>query len=222
MVTPAYRRFGAAILSWMKALAYAEHELGVVQFDHLQLYHQPEGLTDGHDIVTAKYQDAQRLFQKGDWDALVTLEDDMVIPEDGFARLWRLLEQGVDVAYGLYVWRHGKPVWSAYTELDLLNGVSVSKTPETARAAWGKVIEVKGVGLGFTAIQRWALAEGAIPFRRAGAACNDWYFAYDAARAGLTQACDLGCVCGHMTLDPSPRILWPDPDEKSLCRVEFL
>jgi hypothetical protein len=34
--------------------------------------------------------------------------------------------------------------------------------------------------------------------------------------------CDFGLVCGHYTDKPSPRLLWPDPDDADLFSIEFL
>lgn len=217
-----YRLYGPAMASWLAAFRFAERTLPGVRFDHIQQWGTPEALkgSEGHAIVTHKYMETQRVFRSGEWWALITLEDDMIVPEDAFVRLVELLTDGADIGYGLYVWRHGRPRWSAYTLLGAHSGASLSLSPERARAAWGRTIPVAGVGLGCTAIKR-DVVHG-INFRRGGPACNDWYLALDAQRAGLVQRCDLGLVCGHMTMEPSPRALWPDPDAPDLYRVEML
>jgi hypothetical protein len=168
----------------------------------------PPGVEEGHQIVTHKYQQARGDFLRGAWDVFVAIEDDMVLPEDALIRLRKLIEDGADVAYGLYVWRHGTFAnkWSAYTVVGEERGVSLSDLPE--RDLWfGDVIPVAGVGMGCTAIWREALSM--IAFERRGAACNDWYFALDAQERGLVQWCDTGLVCGHMTMEPTPRVLYP-------------
>lgn len=204
------------------------------RWDHLCIYGTPEGATDGNAIVTGKYQEAQRVFLAGEWDVMIAIEDDMILPGDVFPRLLALLEGGADIGYGLYTWRYkagSAQKWSAYTLLEddtqvdangqrRYNARSLSQDPEQARAAWGTVLDVKGVGMGVTAIKRHVLE--AIPFENRGGACNDWYLAVDAQARGFVQRCDLGLVCGHMSTEPSPRILWPDVNEPQLFRVDFL
>lgn len=173
---------------------------------------------DGSATVTRKYEEARRVFLAGSWDAMLCAEYDMIVPEDGLKRLAAL---DADIAYGLYCFRHGaRREWSAYSELSVTKGVSLSKQPEEARRLWGGAVEVAGIGQGMTLIRRYVL-EG-MAFRHWKGVSSDWALAVDAQRAGLTQVCDLGCVCGHMTLTPSPQVLWPDPDEEKLYRVEFL
>lgn len=223
VVTLHYRDFGRAIVSWIEAFRQWETDDPGVRFDHVQLYGAPADLEDGHDIVTAKYREAQQLFLDGPYDTFIAIEDDMVIPLDTFTRLQAVLDGGADIAYGLYCWRHGigsAQRWSAYTSLNEDNGRSLSQDKDEARAAFGQVVDVAGVGMGCTAIKRHVLE--ATPFDRRGRACNDWYLAVDAQTRGYTQRCDTGLVCGHYTREPSPRILWPDVNEDSLVRVEFI
>jgi hypothetical protein len=222
IVTLVHRQYGSAMASWAYAFRQWLDSRPDARFEHLKLYGEPAGLEDGHDIVTAKYQEAQRHFLAGDWDTFIAVEDDMVLPTDALERLERMLLAGVDIAYGLYVLRHGLSYrWNAYSALTEEGGRSVSQERQAAVAAFGQIIPVKGVGLGCTAIRREVL-EG-IDFRRGGPACNDWYLAVDGEKAGYQQRCDLGLVCGHMTMEPSPRIVWPAADDpQHLYRIEFL
>jgi hypothetical protein len=99
--------------------------------------------------------------------------------------------------------------------------VVIDKTQAQQAYAQKQIIEIAGVGLGCTAIQRHVLET--IPFTRRGQACNDWYFAVDCQYHDFVQRCDMGLVCGHMTTDPSPRILWPDiSDMETMQRIEYL
>ncbi len=219
IVTLVHKQYGPALASWAAAARYwLDNEPGV-RFDHLKLYGGNEG-GDGHSIVVRKYQEAQNIFLLGEWDTFIALEDDMVIPPDAFMRLHKMMQEGADIAYGLYVWRHGRAAWSAYSKLDANGGISLSREREAAQAAGGRAVDVAGVGLGCTAIKRDVLEK--IRFRRGGLACNDWYMAMDAQAQGFKQRCDLGLICGHMTLSPSPRILYPNLDSDSLYRVEYL
>ncbi len=219
-VTLMHRIYGPAVASWLKAFRWAQDNLPGIRLDHLQTWGNPAPLTDGHSIVTAKYIEAQTIFRSGPWWAMIAIEDDMVIPEDTFKRLIDLLANGADIGYGLYVWRHGAPKWSAYTQVSPVDGRSISQTPDAARAAWGKVIDVAGVGMGCTAIKRPVLEQ--IDFSRRGQACNDWYLAVDAQTHGLVQRCDLGLVCGHISLEPTPRIYYPTPHAPDLWREEMI
>lgn len=231
------RSYGPAIASWWLALNCFEAAYPDAQVDHVVMRGKPEmdaeGLDRhkhdlGHEIVTRKYQAARKVFIDGDWDVFVAVEDDMVLPEDAFVRLKAVLDGGADVAYGLYTWRHGlftnrKNHWNSYVRIEGDYGWSMQiDDPERARAAYeqGSVEDVIGVGMGCTAIRREVLAT--IPFERRGLACNDWYFAVDAMALGFVQRCDFGLVCGHYAIEPSPRLLYPDPDADDWRRTEFL
>lgn len=161
------------------------------------------------------------MMLNGRYDALLTIESDMIVPPD---TLQRLVACESGVAYGLYVFRHTRHNWSAYISLAETTGRSISDDADEARAAWGTVKDVAGVGLGCTLIRRDVLE--AIPFRLFEDAPDktacDWAFAYDCQQVGITQRCDLGVVCGHQTYKPYPMILWPDPNDPRLYRRESL
>lgn len=170
---------------------------------------QPEG--HPYERVTALYNQVRERFLAGPYDALLTVEADMLIPS--FA-LRRLMATGADVAYGLYVWRHGPHHdWSAYVlGADGAMQSLYQADPSAATVAYeqGAVMDVAGVGLGCTLIKRHVLER--LPFRRGdGTACNDWFFALDCRFVGYRQACDFGVVCGHITDWPAVPVLWPDP-----------
>lgn len=174
-------------------------------------------LEDGYENVLHNYTRARAKALEGGYDYLLTVESDMIIPPD---TIGKLLDCGADVAYGLYVFRHGRRTWSAYTEVAVKSGVSLSQTPSEAKALWGKVVDVAGVGLGCTLISRKVLEE--IPFRLGEnhKSANDWQLALDLQEGGYTQRAHLGVVCGHQTATPWPQIIWPDPDTPRLYRVE--
>lgn len=189
--------------------------------------------------ITHNYNVARQAALDGGYDAMLSIECDMIVPPD---TIQRLIDCESDIAYGLYVFRHGFYRWSAYTELGLFGGWSISRNPAEAKAAWGKVIDVAGVGLGCTLIRRhvleqvpfrlydgndddWIISEYAEQAARVGLDlsqpkhkmfANDWLFAMDAQHYGFTQRCDLGLVCGHLSYKPFPLALWPDPDAERL------
>lgn len=173
-------------------------------------------IKDRYDRVVWKYQQGRRAFLRGDYQAMFTVEADMIVPEDALIRLAKL---EADVAYGLYVLRD-RLRWSVFSLVERERGKSLSEDPVLARDSWGKIIDAPGVGLGCTLIRRPVLEH--FEFRRDGKACNDWYLSLDCQKYGFTQRADLGVVCGHMDAEPSPRILWPDPIAPRLYTIEYL
>lgn len=216
-VTLMYRRLGRALASHIKAASSFDGEL-----EWLQLYGGNHG--NVNDIVLKKYCRARRQFLDGNSDVFVTIEDDMIIPEDAIARLHKALDNGADIAYGLYCWRISLSGggWSAYVRMTEDEGQSVLIDTEACCLAFSRkdCIPVVGVGLGCTAIKRHVLE--AIDFRRGGKHANDWYFALDCRDAGFTQVCDLGIRCGHIAMEPTPRIIWPSIDNDLYQRIEYL
>lgn len=170
-----------------------------------------------YDNICKKYNQARSMFLAGNYDALWTVEADVIVPPLTLERLTRI---EADVAYGLYVSRHGNHRWLAFTHIGERIGISVSDDRINAEAAWGQVIETQGVGLGCTLIWRHVLEK--IEFRHPSSeTANDWFFSLDCQQLGFVQKHDLGVVCGHIVGPPSPKILWPDPEDRFLHRVEF-
>jgi hypothetical protein len=164
--------------------------------------------------VTRKYSDARCVALEGDYDAMLCAESDMIAPDDGLEKLAAL---DADIAYGLYCFRHQAHDWSAATELTRDHYRSLSADPESARAAWGQTLDVKGIGLGFTLIRRRVFER--LPFRNWRGVSNDWALGVDAQAAGFRQVCDTSVVCGHFHL--AERVtFWPDPDAPGLVRTE--
>jgi hypothetical protein len=194
-----------------------------------------------YENIAYQHNKARSMVLQGGYDALLSIEADMIIPPDAIGKL---IDANADISYGLYVWRHKKARWNAYKTVDLWGGESVSldHTGEDARAAWGKVIDVAGLGMGCTLISRdtlkrlrfrlhdgshsWIEEEHARDFERLridprrerkGMVCDDWLLAMDAQHYGFTQRADCGLICGHIT---DEGILWPDVDDKRLYRLE--
>ncbi len=192
--------------------------------------------------VTYHHNKARDIFLAGEYDALLSIEADMILPP---TTVEELLKTGADIAYGLYVWRHRPTRWSAYKSLDLWGGESVSynHNGQDARAAWGKIIDVAGLGMGCTLIKRhvlekigfrlhdgthsWIVDDYAEQYKKLGfdpyeerrdMVCDDYLLAMDAQHYGFSQKAHCGIVCGHISQREG--VLWPDPTEKELYRIE--
>jgi hypothetical protein len=167
------------------------------------------------DRVTMKYERARWIMLEQGYDAMWCVEYDMLIPPNA---LTKLTQVEADIAYGLYCWRWEPYHWSAYTEVGPIKGTSISENPEAARDAWGKTIEVAGVGQGCTLIRRHVLEK--LSFKRLGTACCDWYLAREASEAGFVQKCDTSVQCGHTGLTPRPFTVWPTIETEGLYTLE--
>lgn len=178
-----------------------------------------EGYRRGYVEICRKYNEAREIVLRNGYDAMFCAESDMLLPTDALQKLVRV---DADVAYGLTVWRHGQTKWSAAREIGETHVIQFSDDPDFARANWGKVVDVQGVGTFCTLIHRRVLE--ALQFRLTDAPylCVDWHMSLDCIARGFTQKCDLSVVCGHMTLTPTPRVLWPDVDAEKLYRVELV
>ena len=179
--------------------------------------------SNGRHNIAHNYNKARKLVLDNDYDGLLTVEADMLIPPDALSKMVKHVEDdNVDVVYGLYCFKNTS-TWSAFTELDEKHGRSIAKDKEKARSIWGQTIDVAGVGFGCTLFTRETLEK--IPFRTNEAIANlhhDWWFAVDAQEHGLKQVCDTSIICGHISLKPAPRILWPDPKMPRLYDDEYI
>lgn len=181
---------------------------------------------DGYQSVTDKYERARHQALQGGYDYLFCVEADMLIPPDA---LHKLIAIDADVAYGLYCWRHPPALgmWNTYPIVTSSSGYSLSHNKDEARACWGHLALVAGVGLGCTLIKRRVLE--AITFHHAWGDETrpipvhcDWMLSEDCQRLGFVQAMDLSVVCGHI-LDTTPRaVVWPDPAQEDLYRIDYL
>lgn len=167
--------------------------------------------------LCAKHNEARDMVLAGGYDAVLFVENDMIVPPE---TLERLCAVDADVAYGLYVSRHGWHNWLAFYHVDGYVGESFSRNPGRMRDAWGKVLETCGVGMGCTLIHRHVLER--IEFRTPpdDAVADDWMFALDCIDHGFRQAHDFGVVCGHIS--PNGRVLWPNPEAPGGYRIELV
>lgn len=185
---------------------------------------RPPGSYKEHcEDVAVKYNRARELALAGGYDAMLTIEADMIVP---MLTLERLTRVEADVAYGLYVSRHGKHQWLAFSFLNKKRGISMWEDedygPEFCKEAWGKVVETMGVGHGCTLIWRHVLEKIPFRFTKGRSYGADWHFSVDLIWNEFMQAHDLGVVCGHIDGGPQPVIYWPDPDALGGYTLELM
>lgn len=151
-----------------------------------------------------KFMRAQAVFLAGDWDALLTVEADNIIPPGA---LEKMATVDADIIYGLYCSRtHKDHVWM------LRRGERIGLTGvpdrETMRAAWNQVAPSDGIGTGCTLIHRRVLEE--IEFIWTPGLGHDWHFAKEAKARGFRQVHDCRVHVGHLM--GSRMSVWPDPE----------
>ncbi|MGB3905738.1 MAG: hypothetical protein WBB22_12515 [Anaerolineae bacterium] len=190
------------------------------QIDYLQLV---GGDTAEHpfDNITRKMNEARWLALQGDYDAILMVESDVIVPPE---TLKKLAAVEASVAYGLVVHTHGWPTWNASVELNDKMAVPISLFPDQARAAWGNVVEVAGVGSSCVLIH-WDVLDRVKFWRKDTPEFQrscDWYFSEDCVKEGIEQKCDTTVICGHIELDLMPRVLWPSIEHKGFYRSDVI
>ena len=168
-----------------------------------------------YDNLTTKHNRMRVNVLEDNFDALLTIEADMIVPPDA---LEKLAAVDADVIYGLYCSRHNG-MWLCFENITPRSGVALNATPARAKALWGQIIPSAGAGFGCTLIHRRVLEKIEFRYEADTTFADDWPFAVDVAAAGFTQAHHLGVVCGHIYAPGGP-VLWPDPDIPRLYRVE--
>jgi hypothetical protein len=165
--------------------------------------------------VVAQYQRAFEMARAGDYDALVTVEDDMVIPPDA---LTKLSATDAGVVYGVYMLRHGTHTLNAWQWISKTNmGMSLSLYPSEAKAAWKRGwAKVSGVGWGCTLIRREVFNRFNV--RYDGGDAGDLAFAADCTRAGIELVARFDVPCLH--IEPDGNVL--DPRKKGGIVVRVL
>lgn len=212
---PRMRTIGRVHTALWQARQQFRHPTTYVEYQHCQPYE------DGYDNVTFLYEKARQHFLSTDCDTFISVEDDIIIPPNGFNLL---ADTVADVAMGIYCLRQ-KPNyrWNAFVSVKEDEGMSITEHDVhevTTLCRNRDVKQVAGVGLGFTMIKRHVLET--IKFERRGNACNDWYFSVDCQTNGFTQVANFDVLCGHFVTQASRFILWPDYLADNLHRKEQL
>jgi hypothetical protein len=170
--------------------------IGALESAHTWAWRQyrvnPYPVPDGRNVV-AQYAAIRADFLSGDWDALLTIEHDMVPPPHA---LTALLATGAPVAYGVYLLRHGSLVLNAWEYIGSTNmgeSFTLNRGPRPSG-----VVRVSGVGFGCTLFRRNVVE--AIPFSDGGDAGQspDIPFARACLTQGIEQVAHFGVLCGHV------------------------
>lgn len=203
---------------------YPQTQTSIDQLDHgdhtveVRFYGGDDPKVAIYDNLTAKHNQMREDVLAGDYDALLTIEADMVIPPDA---LVKLAEVERDVVYGTYCSRHN-PMILTFPKINGYRGRSIGADPEMWRGKFGTVIPSEGVGFGCTLIRRPVLEQ--VEFRRDKSTrmrsqfADDWSFAVDVKEAGFRSASHLGVLCGH--IQPDGVIRWPDATASDFVRLE--
>jgi hypothetical protein len=161
-----------------------------------------------HKNVLAQYQWAREMALEGGFDALWTVEHDVVPPANALQLLSEALNsparttKGTErpgVVYGVYLLRHGSWVLNAWEYVGDRNlGESLSLMPELlALARRAGQAQVCGCGWGCTFIGRETLER--IPFHDDGGEnpAGDLAFARDCLRANIVSVARFDVACDH-------------------------
>jgi len=162
-----------------------------------------------YENVLDHYQTVRRRVLDDGYDALLTVEHDIIAPVDGLQKLWNL---NVPVAYGIYLFRGSRNMVNAFRMVrapapDMSLSIFQNLLTDAIKR---QVVEVSGCGNGFTLIRREVLEQ--IDFRRANGdnPVPDMPFATDCMNAGIQQWAHFGVQC---PLYPS------DITRKKRCRL---
>ncbi len=162
--------------------------------------------------ICAQYRKARTTLLAGDYDALLTLESDIIPPLDAVDRLAHAMAGGYDIVMGVYVFRRG-PILTDLNDAtagkpyvgDFLSTTDPAEAHR--RCIEGGVYECTGHGFGCTLIGKHVLR--GIEFRLDAVETNhcDWPFWCDVRKKGFSAGIHYGVQCGHQM--PSGRVLWP-------------
>lgn len=149
-----------------------------------------------HRNVLAQYRVARERCISEGYDALLTVEHDMVLPTNA---VQELANTAGDVAFGVYLFRWGSFVLNAFEYIGERNiGESLSLHPKKARAAVkAGTVRVSGAGWGCTLLRRSALEAIEFPEEYPENPAYDIRFAQLAIRAGLEMHANFRVLCGH-------------------------
>lgn len=172
----------------------------------------------GHRNTLHQYQKARGLVLSEGYDALLTIEHDMIVPEDALIKMWNT---DAPVVYGVYRFRTAPYYINAleYNPGSKGIGSTYSLVPNKyAKALKRGWAEVSGIGFGCTLIRREALEQ--FEFRAADTNYPpDMGFAIDCFCNGIKQIARFDLLCGHIL--NNGQILYPTEEAvlKIKCKI---
>lgn len=184
VVTPTYQRVdGSDAIHPLCIESIVSQQFDGYMDWHIGRHNPYKGLS--HKNVLAQYQMMRRLFLAGAWDALVTIEHDNVLTDNGIVQ--RMYDTKADVVYAPYLLRHNSNVLNTWRyEGDRNLGMSLSLYPqELAAHRRDGVGRISGCGMGCTLFRRHTLE--LLEFRQGDgdAYAPDIPFAIDALHTGF-------------------------------------
>lgn len=215
---PTYKLNGKAVIKpeTRKSIKTVEFDGVVDKVINSNSEHKPPD----YENVLVHYQKARKKVLDEKYDALLTVEHDIVIPKDGLQKLWDL---DVPVAYGIYLFRGSKNIVNAFRMVNATNpDMSLTAFKELLAEALEKgVVEVSGCGNGCTLIRREVLEQINFRRNRDGNPIPDMPFATDCLKAGIKQYAHFGVQCGHV-LDN--KTIWLDIENNgtNMTKVNIL
>lgn len=176
----------------MASIESQKHTQDVEWFVDREQAHKPPN----HANVLLSYRRGQQRALAEGFDALLTVEHDMVLPPNAVEEL---AKTPGDVVYGVYLFRWGDYVLNTFEYIGDKNiGESLSLWPDKAEKALKKgVIRVSGGGWGCTMIKRKALEKVELPEKWPENPAFDIAFAQIALRAKLRMNANFRVLCGH-------------------------
>jgi hypothetical protein len=165
------------------------------KLDWVVSQHNPFPIGDLHNVL-AQYRLGRERCLDGGYDALLTVEHDMLLPPGAVAEL---ANTPGDVVYGVYRFRWGATVLNACEYIDdQQRGAPLwMNTSQAAEARQAGVVQVSGVGWGCTLIPRATLERIEFPERCEENPAFDLVFAERCLRAGLRLVANFRVLCGH-------------------------
>ena len=163
-----------------------------------------------------QYQRGRDTFLRGDYDALLVIEDDIIPPSDTLIRLAGIMNEHPEcgIAFGTYLFRHSSNVlnilnrYKPWPQMTRNTGETLTiKTVELKKARRRGVTDCSGSGLGCTLIRRDVVK--AVPFENYTDNGSHFDFPWndEVYRRGYRMMADMNVKCGHIEDDGG--VLWP-------------
>lgn len=169
--------------------------------DRMLTRDNPETESVNRNIVY-NYQKAQRVCLAEGYDAMFTVESDVIIPPDALEKLDAI---GTEIAYGVYAFRRGIVLNITHPS----TYASYTGHRREWQEKFGQVIECSGLGYGCTLIRRSVLERHTLHSEGDGGDSDSVLAAWARAN-GVRQMADTSVLCGHKR--PDGVILWPERD----------